>query len=154
MSRLIEDMLPVAQAPTRRLMEEIKKAEIPAAIWDTSRTQDEQFAMFLQNRCDLTIVNLQRFKAGMRELEPRENTYTITECNGIRILGDHQERRGVDIVVLDAKGNPSWNYRKYAREYLKIAEIAKKLGFKSGAYWPPINPETGLGKDPPHHRWG
>jgi peptidoglycan L-alanyl-D-glutamate endopeptidase CwlK len=152
-SRRIEDMLLVAQAPTRALEAAIKRAGIPAMIWDTLRTADEQFAMYLQNRCDLTIVNLQRFHAGMRDLEPRENTYTITEADGFKKFSDHQGGRAVDIVVLDAKGNPSWNYRKYAREYRQIAEIAKKLGFKSGAYWPPINPDTGLGRDPPHHAW-
>lgn len=109
--------------------------------------------MYLQNRCDLTIVNLQRFHAGMRDLDPKENTYTITEVDGFRIIGKHQERRAIDIVVLDLKGKPTWNYKKWAREYRQIAEIARKLGFNSGAYWPKINPETGLGRDPPHHQW-
>jgi hypothetical protein len=109
--------------------------------------------MYLQNRCDLTIVNLQRFHAGMRDLDPKENTYTITEVDGFRIIGKHQERRAIDIVVLDLKGKPTWNYKKWAREYRQIAEIARKLGFNSGAYWPKINPETGLGRDPQHHQW-
>lgn len=137
----------------------IQANKIRAVRFDAHRTTDEQVARWAQGRAQgpegLKVVNLLRQKAGMG---PTTDTFIATDCDGVNTPSNHQSGRAADYVVLDEKGKPSWDYHKYAKEYRAIAEIARPLGFLSGADWmkkpdgsPSPYAEDGFGWDPPHH---
>jgi hypothetical protein len=78
----------------------------------------------------------------------------FSRCDGIKTLSLHQARLALDRVVLDEKGNRTWDYRKYAKEYRALADLAKQYGLESGADWYPSEfSDVGLGWDPPHHQF-
>ena len=89
--------------------------------------------------------------AGLRELHPSENKYAVTERDGVFKLSRHQGGRAIDVVPLDERGRPSWNYAAMQAQYRSIGDKARELGWTCGQDWPPIDPETGLGADPPHY---
>lgn len=153
MSRSINDLDLNAQVMVKALLARLYELPFKITTGDTSRSQLEQIALYLQHRAELAIVNLVRKAAGMRLLAPSENLYFVTWADGVNTLSEHQSRRAIDIAVVDpATGQASWNYAKFAAEYRAIAAVAKSLGFENGIDWDPIDPVTGLGKDPPHHQ--
>lgn len=153
MSRNIDALEPDAQRQVVELLAELNRLKLLYSTGDTARSQLEQMALYLQHRADLQIVNLIRKAAGMRLLAASENTYFVTWTDGVNTLSEHQGRRAIDIAVVDpATGRPTWNYAKFADQYRAIAAVAKSLGFQNGIDWDPVDPVTGLGRDPPHHQ--
>ncbi len=133
----------------------IQAKGIKAMRTDAHRTTDEQIARWAQGRGTLPLVNLLRQKAGMG---PTKDAFTTTDCDGINTPSNHQSGRAADYVVCDEKGDPSWDYHKWSKEYKAIAEVSRALGFRCGADWmkkPDGSPSPyaadGLGWDPPHH---
>ncbi len=159
MSRKIEDLDPDVAEALRSAENELQVLGIPHIIWCTARTQLEQIAQYAQHRAELLVVQALRKIAGMRPLDPSENTYTITEADGVFGLSNHQGRRAVDIVATTEKGNATWDYRTYADRYKAIKELMKRHGFEAGADWmtkpdgtPSPYADVGLGWDPPHYQ--
>jgi len=77
-----------------------------------------------------------------------------SQCDGLVKVSLHQARLAFDRVVLDEKGNRSWDYVKFAKEYRALADLAKEYDFDSGADWyPSPYSKVGLGWDPPHHQF-
>lgn len=164
MSTSIYLLTPEACARADELLKALDQAKILHQVTSTRRTTDEQVALWAQGRPALEIVQLLRKHAGMPPLHPSENSYTVTQIDGVNRTSAHQDGNAIDIAVLVEIEQPqpdrtikkmlvpSWNYKKLAREYRAIAELARRFGWSCGADWPPINPETGLGVDPPHHQ--
>ena len=148
----IDALAPLVAERARELLDRIV-IEQPVSVTSTRRSIDEQLALFAQGRAPLEIVNLLRQKAGMRGLLKPENTYTVTNCDGVTKRSAHQDGRALDIVPLDG-GRPSWDYAKMAEAYRGIGEVAREMGWTCGMDWLPINPVTGLGADPPHFELG
>jgi hypothetical protein len=38
------------------------------------------------------------------------------------------------------------------KQYMSIDDIAREQGWMCGQDWQPIDPDTGLGADPPHYQ--
>jgi len=142
---------PDVAARADELLRYLDKAGKRHKVTSTRRTTEEQIALWCQGRAPLEIVNLLRQHAGLPKILPSENTYTVTACDGINKTSAHQEGRALDIAVLTLEGQPSWDYARFALEYRTIGEIARQQGWICGMDWPPINPRTGLGADPPHY---
>jgi hypothetical protein len=158
MTTRIEDMGAQYQIPAWTLKHALEAANEPHVITSTRRSDSEQIALHAQGRKKLEEVNALRGKAHMGPITDNENSYTVTNCDGVTTKSPHQAGRAIDIVPLvphiDVSGRttmrPTWNYIKYAEEYKRIGAIARGLGWVCGQDWPPVDPVTGLGRDPPH----
>jgi hypothetical protein len=125
MAAILENLDPIMIAQARAFQEAAKKLPFKSVLAET----DRDFAK--QRDC---------FKKG------------FSKCDGIKNTSLHQARLAFDQVVLDANGNRTWDYSKYAKEYRTLADLATQFGFENGADWDP-NPVTKLGWDPPHHQY-
>jgi hypothetical protein len=162
MSTSIYCLTPEACARAEELLLALDRAGIHHKVTSTRRTTDEQIALYCQGRAPLEIVQLLRQHAGLPGLHESENKYVVTQVDGVNRGSPHQDGHALDIAVLveieQAKKDghtekvlvPSWDYNKTAKQYRSIADLAKHYGWNCGADWPPINPQTGLGADPPH----
>lgn len=156
MSTSIYTMRPEAAAKAEELLKTLTRTAILHKVTSTRRTTEEQIALWCQGRAPLPIVNLLRQHAGLPKLLASENSYVVTQADGVNRSSVHQEGRAIDIAVLieveQGEGEqkkkvlvPSWNYAKLAKEYRAIADLARGQGWNCGADWPPVNQETGLG---------
>ncbi len=160
MSTSIYCLRPEAFPRAEALLQDLQKAGIPHLVTSTRRTTEEQIALWCQGRAPLEVVQLLRQHAGLPRLHESENKYTVTQADGVNEPSAHQGGNAIDIAVLvEVQGEdgrkrlmPSWDYARQARIYRGIAELARRQGWDNGADWPPINPQTGLGRDPPHHQ--
>lgn len=152
MSVSLGDLVPEVARKAGHLVKELDRRGIRYLVTSTLRTQAEQVALFAQGRAELEVVQALRRIADMRPLHPSENRYTVTNADGVTKLSLHQGGRAIDIVPLDERGRPSWNYPAMKDEYLAIGDVARKQGWTCGQDWPPIDPDSGLGADPPHYQ--
>jgi hypothetical protein len=161
MTTSVYSLIPEACARAEELLKALDNAGIRHKVTSTRRTTEEQIALYAQGRSPLEIVQLLRQHAGMPKLHESENHYAVTKVDGVNRESEHQQGRAIDIAVLIEveRGEPkkkelvpSWNYMEHSREYRAIADLARRHGWDCGADWPPINPATGLGADPPHHQ--
>jgi hypothetical protein len=129
--------------------------------WSTKRFDIEQKALYAQGRSSLLIVNALRNNAGLHLIDDKENSYTITNCDGIKTKSQHQFGNAVDYVILNKYKNPTWDYINFATEYRALRDIGTALGFNCGGSWlkqsdgkdsPYI--KVNLGWDPPHIQVG
>lgn len=112
----------------------MKAQSVQFAITSTLRTEAEQQALYAQGRKPLDVVNQYRVTANMPLIGPGENTYTVTNCDGIKIKSNHQGGTAIDIVPLDKNGNPCWPDKSDSR-WQQIAIIMKAVGFQWGGDW-------------------
>jgi hypothetical protein len=126
MAAILENLDPVFLPQATAFLAELKRLEIPCVLAETDRDYAKQVSCFKQG---------------------------FSKCDGLKNISLHQARLALDVVVLDAQGNRSWDYERYAGVYRQIADIATKYGIDSGANWTPIDPKTGLGWDTPHHQF-
>jgi hypothetical protein len=131
------------------------------ARWSTARFLIEQQALYAQGRFQLDHVNDLRVKAGLSLLSAKDNTYTITECDGIKYKSAHQSLVATDYVILTKQGNPTWDYITYCVEYRALRDIGTAMGFNCGGNWMKLpngndSPyiKVNLGWDPPHIQVG
>jgi len=123
---------------------ELRDKKILHKVTSTGRTEDEQFALWLQHRASLEVVNKQRKHAKMFPIGEKENSYTVTDCDGIEFPSRHQKLDALDVVPLGFLGNPIWPPDDDPR-WLLIGQIGEKHGFRWGGRW--IKP------DPSHYEW-
>lgn len=151
MSRRVADLAPEFIGTAQAFLSDLDAAGIRYAVTSTMRTTVEQAALYAQGRKPLSEVNGLRLLADLPPLGKADNRYTVTECDGIAARSRHQGGTALDVVPLDARGLPTWDYRRHADAYKAIGAIARKHGLDCGQDWPPIDPATGLGWDPPHY---
>jgi len=134
MSVAIDDLDPEVTERARAFVKALTDAGIQHAVTCTRRTIDEQVAYFAQGRAPLEIVNLLRRKAGMRPIGLGENTYKITNCDGVTTRSPHQDGHAMDVVpAVDRQ--PVWPPPTDKRGK-EIATIGKAIGWKWGGEWP------------------
>jgi hypothetical protein len=126
MAAILSNLDPIFLPQVNGFVAELVRQKIPCCVAETERNYSKQADCF---------------KKG------------FSKCDGLKNISLHQARLAVDVVALDAEGNRTWDYVEYASVYRQIADIAKTFNMDSGANWPPINPKTGLGWDPPHHQF-
>jgi hypothetical protein len=162
MSNLLSDL---KDAETINKFEQLEAAldgqGVKYVRFSTKRFQIEQQALYAQGREPLITVNSLREQAGMPQLSPADNLYTVTECDGVKNKSQHQFGNAVDYVILSKKGNPTWDYINYATEYRALRDIGTALGFNCGGSWMKQNNgkdspymKVNLGWDPPHIQVG
>lgn len=162
MSNLLEDLKDLETIEKFVQLEAAYDAQgIRYVRFSTKRFTIEQQALYAQGRFELNYVNDLRIKAGLYLLSPKENTYTVTNCDGIKYKSQHQYGNAVDYVILNKLKNPTWDYVKYCSEYRALRDIGTALGFNCGGSWmkqsngkdsPYSNVD--LGWDPPHIQVG
>ena len=133
MSRKLEDLLPPVAAAAARAIADLNARNIPVVVTSTLRTQDEQAALYAQNRESLEAVNAKRAKAGMYRLVESENKYTVTNADGIKHKSNHQSGKALDVVPSQG-GNPVWPQPSDPR-WSQIAAVFKLHGFEWGGEW-------------------
>lgn len=134
MSTKIEDMSDAARPRAQVFVTGLKSGNIDHAVTCTKRTDDEQLALWLQGRdVPLEIVNLFRRRVHLRPLGLGENTYKVTNCNGIDSRSPHQDGDAMDVVPA-VNGNPIWPPLTDPR-WKQIAEIGEAAGFEWGGRW-------------------
>ena len=103
-------------------------------ITDCYRTAAEQQALFAQGRESLEMVNIKRQTAGLPDIGRADNGYTVTKCDGVRNLSNHQSGLAVDVVPVDAHGNAYWPPSD-APQWVVISTVMKAAGFSWGGDW-------------------
>ena len=98
------------------------------------RSTEYQQALFAQGREPLESVNARRKTAGYPPIGAADNTYTVTNCDGIKNKSNHQSGLAVDVVPVNAAGTPYWPAPGNAA-WLPIIAAMKKAGFQSGSEW-------------------
>ncbi len=135
MSTKLTDLMPDVQGKAQLAVEALKAAGIPYAVTSTLRTEAEQAALYSQGRDALLTVNQLRSTAGLPPIGAADNTYTVTNADGVRYKSNHQGGRALDVVPLNAAGNPSWPAGSDPR-WAQIAKVMKSFGFAWGGDWP------------------
>lgn len=155
MSKALADLLPDVQAAATRALADLKAREIPYAVTYTLRTLAEQKALYAQGREDLLTVNALRDVAGLPHIGQSENSYTVTNADGVSIaLGGHgrsmhQLGKALDVVPLGPNG-PVWPAGSDPR-WEDIANSFEKNGFEWGGRW--SKAKDGIDPDLPHHQY-
>ena len=105
----------------------------------TLRTAQEQAALYAQGRKPLVEVNEERNVAGMAPIGEEENSYVVTQCDGIPTAqgghgrSPHQLGTAIDVVPRGDAG-PIWPPHGDTR-WLPIAQAFKAQGFEWGGEW-------------------
>ncbi len=148
MSVKVEDLLPEVAAVAQRCLNAMVTMGIPHAVTSTLRTQAEQQALYAQGRQLLPTVNVLRGVAGLPPIGAAENAYTVTNADGVKYKSNHQGGRALDVVPVNADGNPEWPYAGDPR-WAQIAAVFKSQGFTWGGDW--TKAKDGIDPDLPHY---
>jgi hypothetical protein len=135
---------PEPRKAAQALIAELRDKKIPFKVTSTGRTDLEQFALWLQNRASLVVVNTARKLAGMYPIGEKDNTYFVTNSDGVTFKSFHQLGMALDVVPIGALGNPIWPPDDDPR-WLEIGLIGEKHGFRWGGRW--------LKPDVAHYEW-
>ncbi len=139
MSKALADLLPEAQAAAAQALADLRLRGVPYAVTYTLRTLAEQKALYAQGRQDLLTVNSMRDAAGLSHIGQADNSYVVTQCDGISIAqggkgrSPHQLGKALDVVPLEDSG-PVWPPASDPR-WLDIAQAFKAQGFEWGGDW-------------------
>jgi len=134
MSRKVEKLQPAVQEKWLAAVALMEAAGTRFCLVSTLRTTEEQVAYYAQGRKDFVTVCQLRAVAGLPPIEEYENKYTITNCDGIKILSNHQYGTAVDVVPVQNNGNPYWPPAG-ALAWIPIREAMEAAGFTSGSRW-------------------
>src|SRR5208283_1933862 len=118
MSTRISDLAPEVAAAAQKGIDALTEFGILHAVTSTLRTVDEQGALYAQGRQSLDRVNALRKMAKLFPIVAVENTYTVTNCDGVKNKSNHQGGRALDIVPLNAQGSPEWPVPKDPRLFV------------------------------------
>jgi hypothetical protein len=133
MSRKVEDLTPETQKALDPAFDELNEKKIPFFVSSTLRTSGEQAAFYAQHREPLGVVNDLRVAAGLRKISASENTYTVTNCDGVKNKSVHQFGNAIDIVPME-NGEPVWPPISDPR-WREISGVMVKYGFRWGGDW-------------------
>lgn len=144
MTNDIHALHPEPRKAAQAAIAELRDKKIPFKVTSTLRTALEQFALWLQGRVSLVAVNRARKLAGMYPIGEKQNTYTVTNCDGVDFLSRHQGADTLDVVPLGSNGNPIWPSVDDPR-WGEIAAVMERHGFRAGLRWSE--------PDPAHHEY-
>ncbi len=133
MSQRLVDLNPETYFLANEALAELQELEIPHAVTSTKRTEAEQAALYAQGRAKLEVVNAKRQFAEMRKITDKENQYTVTNCDGVKIKSNHQSGDALDVVPLEGS-RPVWPGPTDPR-WQDIARVMLKHGFEWGGQW-------------------
>jgi len=158
--RELELLNPELKAAVLRTFKTLDSVNFKYLVSETLRDKEVQEAYFAQGRKSLEEVNALRKKVGLYLLKEAENLKTVTNCDGVKHLSNHQCRDGsglgsaIDIVPAyeDNQGrlNFWWAAPQSVWEYL--GHIAESCGLDwcyggKGEHWGWDSPHFELLKD-------
>lgn len=111
-------------------------------VFEGLRTQAVQEAYYAQGRESLTEVNKKREAAGLYLLKTDKQNYKITWT----LKSKHLEGKAMDILPLDARGNPTWDLAHFRSQFEIIRDAGRSAGLECGADWDEAH------KDWPHYQ--
>lgn len=120
------DLDPIFRPKIVALLDRCKKSGLIVIMFAGRRFYSDQFAAF---------------KAGK------------SHRDGLKLISLHQAGLAADIVAVDDRGQPSWDYVKYEQVYRGVGNIARSLNLECGQDWAPLDPKTGFGWDVPHYEF-
>ena len=139
MSTKLAGLNDVARMKAAKAMADLLKQGIPHVMTDGLRKKDYQYALWCQGRKPLEFVNEQRQKVGLYLLSDRENRYTVTNCDGIKVSeggtgrSAHQSGNALDVVPLE-NGKAIWPPITDPR-WKQISAAFVAQGFTWGGDW-------------------
>lgn len=133
MSRKLEDLKEPARSRAEAALADLKASDDPCVVMSTLRTDKEQAAYHAQGRETLEEVNKKREDAGMGPITASENTYTVTDCDGVKVKSRHQSGLALDVVPL-VGNHPVWPPVTDER-WKKISAAFVAQGFRWGGDW-------------------
>ena len=113
----------------------------------TTRTDAEQWALWLQGRRELEEVNDARQAAGMPAISRGQNSRQVTNCDGFAKRSRHQDGDAYDLAIMNSKGAIDWHAP--AQLVKLMGELGEAQGLEWGGRWAPLNAD-GIGWDPWH----
>jgi hypothetical protein len=122
-------------------------AGISVATTFTRRTDEEQWALWLQGRRELEEVNDARLAAGLPAISRAENARKVTNCDGKTTRSKHQDGLAYDLGIMGAKGSLDWNPPR--ETLVRLGELGESVGLEWGGRWAPLD-ARGIGWDPWH----
>lgn len=134
MSTKLSDLRPAAKSMAEHAISGMKAHGIKFAVTSTLRTEGEQIALYAQGREQLAAVNVKRRWAGMAPIGEKDNSYTVTNCDGVKVKSRHQSGLAIDVVPTDDHGNPIWPAESDPRWKI-ISAFMESVGFRWGGDW-------------------
>lgn len=145
MSCKISDLKQPARERAESALAELKALGVKVTVTSTLRTSAEQEAYYAQGRQPIDVVNRLRVIACMYVLSEKENSYTVTNCDGVKNKSRHQSGLALDVVPVE-KGRAIWPPANDERWQI-IANVFKLRGFTWGGDWKEF-------PDHPHYQIG
>ncbi len=131
--RMIAELAPKAQETFTSMCGKLDAAlgDDSYIVFEGRRTLVTQEAYYAQGRSTLAEVNAKRKKAGLYLLTSENQNYKITWT----LKSKHLDGLAMDILPMDARGNPTWDLAHYRRQFDAIAECGRAAGLECGADW-------------------
>lgn len=148
MSTKISDLAPDVAAAATAAIQDMLDRHVPHAVTSTLRTTAEQVALHAQGREDLGTVNRLRELAGLAPIGEDDNSYTVTNADGVKDKSNHQSGRALDIVPVNENDVPIWPDHSDVR-WQMICVVMKEHGFTWGGNW--TKEKDGIDPDFPHY---
>lgn len=118
----------------RAMAADLKAQGIDVMVTSGLRTFDEQRALYAQGRESLATVNSLRQQAGMAPISASANRSTVTNAQPGSSF--HNYGLAVDVVPLDANGQPNWGASNAT--WNAIGAAGEKYGMEWGGRWTSI----------------
>ena len=136
----LKGLAPNVQGAAQKALDDLDDKGIPYTVTSTVRTYMEQAALYAQGRDSLVLVNSRRAAAGMPPIGEKDNSYTVTRCDGTpssqgpgHARSPHQIGIALDVVPR-GKDGPEWPPASDPR-WEQIAMSFESQGFKWGGRW-------------------
>ena len=140
MSRSLEDLHPVVKEKALKLQEAAKALGIRIIFTQTSRSEEEQVALYAHGRKPLDKVNELRKKAGLPVITAKENTWR-TNAKTIK-NSYHGYGLAFDIAITSPDGKVvNWDVKKTdwnkdgLSDWIQVGKLAKDIDLEWGGLW-------------------
>lgn len=146
-SRNIDDLKPELALKYREFLARCQSAGLDVIITCTSRTVQEQHALYAQGRSSLSEVNRLRAVCGLGPITEQANTRCVTWTMQSKHLvdltdysPDNDKSSAFDFAVKGADGHVVWDLKADVNDndvpdYTEAGRIAEALGLQWGGRW-------------------
>jgi hypothetical protein len=138
-SRKIENCIPALQIIWPKFRDTVKmELGLDIILTCTSREYLEQYALYLQGRENLEVVNHARDNAQLPRIDNSHNNVVTWTLNSKHVVGSKRSQaEAFDIVIVRDK-KAIWDVKAdingdHITDYCQIATIGRRYGLKAGA---------------------
>lgn len=105
-----------------------------------ARTEQEQYAIYVQGRETLAVVNSAREHARLGPITDKENITVTWTLDSKHVINDKRKLSEAFDIAIVVDDRPTWNIKVNVNnneipDYLELAEIGRDLGLKPGAFF-------------------